>query len=173
MCSLLFSLVADEAVIQYSQMAPRLPPKTQDLNELQEWMRRPLRGNVRLLGRDRHVRSDGKDLVALKSPPRMYPFAKWIWHRLPRFLTRLGLGPTDTPARLGLIAAFTAVFSTCLWFMRGKPDRSFYCNINICRCVRRFHRQRFSISALSRAHAHERELITMGMWVHDTPNETE
>ncbi|KAH7055581.1 hypothetical protein B0J12DRAFT_738308 [Macrophomina phaseolina] len=23
----------------------------------------------------------------------------------------------DTPARLGLIAAFTAVFSTCLWFM--------------------------------------------------------
>lgn len=142
-------------------------------------------GNVYLVGRDRHVWSEGVDLVALKSRTRTYPFAGWLMNAMPSFHSLFGrhfkvsfatsarasvirvadmllqkkddsaadIAPNTVyysdkktlrtaafigtivasllpvlaiavlysvkgmPARLGLVAAFTAIFSTCLWFM--------------------------------------------------------
>ncbi|KAL0259411.1 hypothetical protein SLS55_005147 [Diplodia seriata] len=83
----------DEAVIQYAQISSLSTPKTRDLHNFQDWMSRPRRGNIQLLGRDRRVWEDGRDLVALRSPERAYPFARWIMKAVPAFHTLFSRRP--------------------------------------------------------------------------------
>ncbi|KAL1627389.1 hypothetical protein SLS54_002314 [Diplodia seriata] len=83
----------NEAVIQYAQISSLSTPKTRDLHNFQDWMSRPRRGNIQLLGRDRRVWEDGRDLVALRSPERAYPFARWIMKAVPAFHTLFSRRP--------------------------------------------------------------------------------
>jgi hypothetical protein len=59
--------LVDEAVFLWSKIGTLPPPNPSDLRNLQEWMRRPSMGNVRLIGNDRNVWVDGKDLIAVRS----------------------------------------------------------------------------------------------------------
>jgi hypothetical protein len=43
------------------------PPHPEDLSNLQEWMRHPSMGGVFLIGSDRNVWAEGKDLIAVRA----------------------------------------------------------------------------------------------------------
>lgn len=59
----------DEAVFLWSQISKLPPPHPKDLSNLQEWMRRPSMGGVFLVGRDRNVWAERKDLIAILAKP--------------------------------------------------------------------------------------------------------
>ncbi|KAI1772806.1 hypothetical protein F4818DRAFT_443690 [Hypoxylon cercidicola] len=111
----------NDAIIQYCQLSKLPAPDPHELQKLQSWMREPRLGGVYLLGRDHDVWSQGKDLMALASPPHTNRFSKFVankalplYHRL-RHSTIIGRirdvllrshGPASSPSTDAGIATY-------------------------------------------------------------------
>jgi hypothetical protein len=82
---------ADEAVLQYNQMLALSKPQNRNLDNLQEWMRRPTMGRVYLAGLDRNVWSDGSDMIALENHKQEIDnFSEWLLDCLRSFHYQCG-----------------------------------------------------------------------------------
>jgi hypothetical protein len=94
----------------WSQIANLPPRKESDLRNLQEWMRRPSMGNVLLIGNDRNVWAEGKDLIAIRPRPSdnkvsrlladtftpLYHAAFGRYHKVPVMFRKGGANTTCT-----------------------------------------------------------------------------
>ena len=77
-------MIVDSAIIQQHALANIDDPSVRSIERLQDWMERPDRGNIELLGQDRNIWSDTKreGLLVLKVVHRDDPISKWIVDRL-------------------------------------------------------------------------------------------
>jgi len=66
-------------------------PQNRNLENLQEWMRRPTMGKIYLAGLDRNVWSDGSDMIALENHKQEIDnFSEWLLDRLRGFHYQCG-----------------------------------------------------------------------------------
>ncbi|KAF7898809.1 hypothetical protein EAE99_012344 [Botrytis elliptica] len=93
----------NEAVFLWTQISKSSSPHPKHLAKFQEWMKRPSMGSVFLIGRDRNIWADGKDLVAIqeKVPENIF-FELWantitpIYHdSVGRFYRKPDIETTD------------------------------------------------------------------------------
>lgn len=66
-------------------------PRNRNLKNLQDWMERPTMGNVYLIGLDRHLWSQGDDMIALENcEQEINNFSEWLLDRLRGFHYQCG-----------------------------------------------------------------------------------
>ncbi|TEY78284.1 hypothetical protein BOTCAL_0050g00150 [Botryotinia calthae] len=113
----------NEAVFLWTQMSKSSSPHPKRLAKFQEWMRRPSMGSVFLIGRDRNVWADGKDLVAIQenAPDSMF-FEIWantitlIYHyTIRRFYKKPDIDATDYAPNI-VDYSDTAIFRIASFF---------------------------------------------------------
>lgn len=79
----------NDAIIQYCQISKLPTADPQELEKFQSWLSQPGLGGVYLLGRDRDVWSQGRDLMTLTLSPHTNRFSRFVankafplYHRL-------------------------------------------------------------------------------------------